>query len=377
MTASVTGTVTDNTGAVLKAAAVVAVNQAPGSSTRASRTTRASTRSPGLPIGSYVVKAEAQGFKSVTTNPITLETGQIARVNLKLELGAVTEQVEVVGVNPILQTENAVVGEVITGTTVVALPLNGRNFAQLALLAPGVQTHAPDSFTEANPTRVVGPPLRQRPARAEQQLHARRRRPERGRRQPDRLLPEPGRDRRDARRDEQLLGRVRQRGRAASSAPITKSGTNEFHGGAFVFARNDSFDANSWANNRSGAKKGDFSQHIFGGTLGGPLVKNKLFFFANYQGTRVNRPGEGAASVAPAEWRNGDFSSLLASGTVIRDPLTGQPFPGNISPREPLQPAGPGDPRQHHELSPAQPAGAHRQLREQPRTRRTATTRAT
>src|SRR5262249_42865298 len=92
------------------------------------------------------------------------------------------------------------------------------------------------------------------------------------------------------------------------------------------------------SNNRSNAQKGNFTQDIFGGTLGGPLAKNKVFFFLDYQGTRVNRPGDGVATVAPAEWRQGDFSSLLAQGIVIIDPLTGQPFPGNRIPTSRFSP---------------------------------------
>src|SRR6185295_2067088 len=112
----------------------------------------------GLNIGTYVIRAEASGFKKAATNSIQLESGQVARVPIKLEVGGVTEEVEVKGVNPILQTENAVVSEIITGSTVVALPLNGRNFAQLTLLTPGAQTHAPTSFTDANPTTSSGRP---------------------------------------------------------------------------------------------------------------------------------------------------------------------------------------------------------------------------
>ena len=329
--ASLTGTVTDNTGALVRGASVTAVNRATGVEYPAHTNDAGVYTITGLSIGSYVVKAEATGFKKVTTNPITLESGQIARVNLTLEVGGVTEQVEVIGVNPILQTENAVVSEVITGETVVALPLNGRNFAQLTLLTPGVQTHAPTSFTEANPTVSSGRPYVN------------------GQREQSNNFMLDGVDQNEA-VDNQIayypspdaIAEIRidtnnysaEYGNVAGGVitAITKSGTNEYHGSAFIFGRNDGLDANSWVNNRSEAKKGNFSQQIYGGTLGGPLIKNKLFFFGNFQGTRVNRPGEGAATVAPAEWRQGDFSSLLASGTVIRDPLTGQPFPNNQVP---------------------------------------------
>ena len=287
----------------------------------------------GLNIGTYVIRAEASGFKKAATNPIQLESGQVARVPIKLELGGVTEEVEVKGVNPILQTENAVVSEIITGSTVVALPLNGRNFAQLTLLTPGAQTHAPTSFTDANPTTSSGRPYVN------------------GQREQSNNFMLDGVDMNEA-VDNQIayypspdaIAEIRidtnnysaEYGNVAGGVvtAITKSGTNVYHGSGFIFGRNDNLDANSWANNRSGAKKGDFTQQIYGGTLGGPLMKNQLFFFGNFQGTHVNRPGEGAADVALPEWRNGDFSGLLASGTVIRDPLTGQPFPNNqIDPR--------------------------------------------
>ena len=124
-----TGTVTDNSGAILKAVDVVAVSKGTGVEYPTKTNDAGVYTITGLQQGSYVIRADAQGFKKTATNPITLEVGQTARVNLKLELGAMTEQVEVVGVNPILQTENATVGEVITGSTMVALPLNGRNFA--------------------------------------------------------------------------------------------------------------------------------------------------------------------------------------------------------------------------------------------------------
>ncbi len=333
VTASVTGTVTDDTGAIVSGATVTATNNATGVESTATSNDAGVYTITGLNIGTYVIRAEASGFKKAATNSIQLESGQVARVPIKLEVGGVTEEVEVKGVNPILQTENAVVSEIITGSTVVALPLNGRNFAQLTLLTPGAQTHAPTSFTDANPTTSSGRPYVN------------------GQREQSNNFMLDGVDMNEA-VDNQIayypspdaIAEIRidtnnysaEYGNVAGGVvtAITKSGTNVYHGSGFIFGRNDNLDANSWVNNRSGAKKGDFTQQIYGGTLGGPLMKNQLFFFGNFQGTRVNRPGEGAADVALPEWRNGDFSGLLASGTVIRDPLTGQPFPNNqIDPR--------------------------------------------
>ena len=117
---------------------------------------------------------------------------------------------------------------------------------------------------------------------------------------------------------------------------VLKSGTNSFRGNAFEFYRNSDFDANTWENNRSGAPKPERRQHIYGGTFGGPIMKNTLFFFGDYQGSRQDAPGSGTASVAPAAWRTGDLSSIT---TPIIDPLTGQQFPGNQIPANRISPS--------------------------------------
>jgi carboxypeptidase family protein/TonB-dependent receptor-like protein len=335
--ATVTGTVTDYTGAVLTQASVVAAHRNTGVEYPTQSNDAGVYTITGLPIGTYVVKAESQGFKSVTTNPMKLEVGQIARVNLKLDVGAMTEEVQVISVNPILQTETSVVGEIISGSTIVALPLNGRNYAQLTLLAPGVQTHAPDTFTEVKTSNASGRPYVN------------------GQREQSNNFMLDGIDQNEA--VDNLIAYYpspdaiaemkvdtnnysAEYGNVAGGVvnAVTKSGSNEFHGNAFAFGRDDKFDANSWSNNRSGAQKGNFSQQIYGATLGGPIARNKVFFFVDYQGTRVNRPGDTVATVAPAEWRNGDFSSLLARGVVIRDPLTGLPFPNNQVPTSRFSP---------------------------------------
>ncbi len=367
VTASVTGTVTDNTGAVLKAAAVVAVNQSYPGRVQGPVERRGRLHDLGLAASAATwSRPRPQGFKSVTTNPITLETGQVARVNLKLELGAVSEQVEVVGVNPILQTENAVVGEVISGTTVVALPLNGRNFAQLALLAPGVQTHAPDSFTEANPTVSSGRPYVN------------------GQREQSNNFMLDGVDQNEA-VDNQIayypspdaIAEMRvetnnysaEFGNVAGGvvSAVTKSGSNEFHGGAFVFARNDSFDANSLGEQPVRREEGRLHAADLRRDAGRPAGQEQAVLLRELPGHAGQPPRRGgrlggAARVAqrgllePARERHRD-----------QRPPDRLAVPRQHHPREPLQPPGPGDPRQHHELPPAQPPGARRQLREQPR----------
>lgn len=324
--ASFTGIVTSNDGNPLPDIQVVATNVAtqvtyPARSNDAGLYTISS-----LPIGIYTVRAEAPNFRPFETNPIRLESGQTARVDIGMQLG-VTESVEVTGVTPILQTQDAVVGEVISETTIERLPLNGRNFSQLSLLLPGVMTTEPNTFTEpknfgggrpyVNGQREQGNNYMLDGVDMNEAI--------------DNLLPyQPSPDalaevRVDTNNHSAEFGNVA----GALVASTIKSGTNEFHGNGFEYWRDSSLAANSWVNNRSGAKKQELSQHIFGGTLGGPVIQNKIFFFGDYQGFLRDRPGEQVVSVAPAAWRQGDFSGV---DVTIRDPLTGAPFPGNQVP---------------------------------------------
>ncbi|HEY2932085.1 MAG TPA: TonB-dependent receptor [Acidobacteriota bacterium] len=329
ITATVTGTISDNTGAVIPGVQVVATNQEKQTDYNALTNDAGVYTIPFLPVGTYVVSAEAPGFKKAITNPIKLEVGQIAKVDLKLEIGEISQQVNVEGVAPILQTESTVVGEVITGTTVVNLPLNGRNFQQLTLLVPGAITPNPGSFTSPSRAFSGGRPYVN------------------GNREQGNNFMLDGVDLNET--IDNLVGyqpnvdaigefKILTNNASAEFGNVTgavvnatlKSGTNEFHGNVFEFLRNDKLDANSWGNNRSNAPKAKLRYNIFGFTLGGPIIKNKVFFFGDYQGTRQRTGGGTTASLAPAEWRIGNLSSLTQQ---IIDPLTGQPFPGKIIPQ--------------------------------------------
>src|SRR6187549_2005698 len=146
-TATVTGTVVDAGGAAVPKVKVVAVNQATQLENAAETSDQGVYRIAFLPIGTYVVSAELAGFKKVVSSAIQLEVNQTARVDLKLEVGALTDEVTVSGSAPVLQTENPTVGTVISANTTVGLPLNGRNFQQLTLLVPGAITPNPSGFT--------------------------------------------------------------------------------------------------------------------------------------------------------------------------------------------------------------------------------------
>ena len=145
--ASITGLVTDQSGAATPGVAVAATNQATNVEYTAVSNDAGSYTITSVPVGTYVVKSSLTGFKTTTTRPITLEAKQIARLDFKMEVGALEDTVEVTAQSPVLQTESVTVGEVISGNTVQSLPLNGRNLGQLALLLTGSLTYNPRGFT--------------------------------------------------------------------------------------------------------------------------------------------------------------------------------------------------------------------------------------
>jgi hypothetical protein len=325
--ASITGLIVDQSGAALPGVTVTATNQATNVMSVTVSNNTGNYTITSVPVGTYVVKAELAGFRTATTAAFALEARQIARLDLKMAVGAIKETVEVSAASPLLQTETATVGEVISGNTVQSLPLNGRNAGQLALLLPGTVTYNPKGFTNIGSINMNRPFVN-------------------GNREQVNNFTVDGFD-----VNETIDNRVSYQpspdaiaeisvetnnysadtgnvGGAAISS-VLKSGTNKYRGNVFEFYRNSNFDANTWENNRSGAAKQQRTQHIYGGTFGGPIAKEKIFFFANYQGSRQDAPGRGTASVAPGTWRNGDLSSVTAT---IKDPQTGLPFTGNQIP---------------------------------------------
>jgi Carboxypeptidase regulatory-like domain len=327
-TATLTGTVVDPGGAAVPKVQVVAVNEATKLEYKTETSDAGVYRLPFLPIGTYVVTAELAGFKKVLSSAIQLEVNQTARVDLTLELGAVTDEVTVSGTSPILQTENPTVGQVISGNTTVGLPLNGRNFQQLTLLVPGTITPNPSGFTGpgvqtgqgrpfVNGNREQGNAFLLDGVSVDETID-------------NRIGYKPNIDalaefKIETSNSSSEFGNVT----GATVNATLKSGTNNLHGSGFEFFRDDALDANSWANNRNNAPKPTLRQNIYGGTLGGPIVRNQIFFFADYQGVRQKTGGTALRTVAPAEWRAGDLSSI---STPIIDPVTGVQFPGNRIP---------------------------------------------
>jgi len=326
--ASITGLVADETGGALPGVTVTATNQATLVDYTAVTNAAGNYTITSVVIGTYVVKAELSGFRTAATPAIRLEAKQVARLDFKMAVGAIQETVEVTGITPILQTETSTVGEVIPAETVTALPLNGRNSSQLALLMTGALTPNPGSFNSARNSGGGGRPYVN--GHREQTNSYLLDGVDMTETVDNRVAYQPNPDAL-AEISVETNNYAADAGNVAGAiiSSVLKSGTNRYKGNVFEFYRDSDFDANSWENNRSGAPKAQRKQHIFGATFGGPIVRSKLFFFANFQQTKLELPGSAVASVAPAEWRAGNLSNVT---TVIRDPLTGQPFPGNIIP---------------------------------------------
>lgn len=328
--ATITGIVTDNSGGAVPGVSVTATNDATNVPYVGVTNDAGAYIITSVPIGAYTVKVEQQGFKTAQSN-ITLSAAQTARVDFKLELGTLQESIVVVATGALLQTENSVVGNKLDRDQVEKLPIQGRNPGTVALYTAGVTTPNPSSFNSLKNTGGGRPFVN-------------------GQREQANNFSIDGVDMNDAIDNlvayqpspdalEQIsvetnnyspeLGNVA----GALINMVIKSGTNQVAGNAFYYWRDNDLAATPWATNRAGGRKSDFNRTIFGGTIGGPIVRNKLFFFADYQGGRQESPpADSFATVMPDEWRRGDFSSLLARGFVIRDPQTGQPFPNNQIP---------------------------------------------
>ncbi|MBI3693942.1 MAG: TonB-dependent receptor [Acidobacteria bacterium] len=340
ITGALTGTVTDPTGAVVPNVKVTAVSRATNLESTTTSNTAGVYNLLFLPVGSYNLTAEVSGFKKTVLGPFTLEVNQTARVDINLQVGEVTQSVEIVDIAPILQTESTQTGDVITGTTTTALPINGRSFASLTLLVPGSITPNPGSFNSPSRAFSGGRPYVN------------------GNREQGNNFLLDGVDSNETvgnvvgyNPNLDAIGEIKiltgnapaEFGNAMGATVVSmlKSGTNQFRGNVFEFLRNDKLDANSFFANRLGASKRALRQNIFGGTLGGPIVKNRHFFFVDYEGTRQVNSGPATASVAPAAWRSGDLSAFLPN-TPIRDPLLSGNctvadrtacFPGNLIPQ--------------------------------------------
>src|SRR5688572_14534797 len=326
-TADVVGTVSDSSGGLLPGVTIAVRNDATGNTETVVTDDGGNFQILRLAPGRYRVTAALQGFKTVDSE-VTLAIGDRFRLGLKLEIGSVEEHVTVSAQTPLLQTETAAVAVLVDERAMQDLPLNGRNFVRLAQIAPGAHEGPPNSLSSGN-----------RPDDRRQSSSI-------SINGQDTSLNNFLIDGLD--NNERFIGTVIIRpsvdaiqemrvetnsfsaelGRAAGGVinVVTKSGTNQLHGSAFEFYRNEAFDARNFF--AALGPKPEFKLHQFGGSLGGRIIADKSFFFVDYAGLRLRQGNTYTSTVPTLGMRRGDFSGLAP----IFDPLTGAPFPNNQIP---------------------------------------------
>src|SRR5262245_17901404 len=343
--ATLTGTVKDAQGAAVVGAKVVVTHSATNVAVETTTNPEGNYTALNLGPGRYIVAVEAAGFQK-GTRTLVLEVGQRARADFSLGVGSLEETVDVEDTRSLLNTEQAALGSVIDQTAVAKLPLSIRNWDDLLALVPGVQG---DRYTEQGGGTSFGRTgaINVHGARAlqhnfpldavdnnsisknVQELTTQVSRPAVDAIQEFKVVTSP-------------YSAEYGRSPGAAVSVATKSGTNDFHGTAYEYFRNDSLDTIDFFSKRAAelanteAVKPANDQNQFGVNLGGPLVKDKAFFFVDYEGTRITRGVTRITRVPTVDDRAGRFA------TAVRDPLTGQPFPGNVIPADRMDPTSLG-----------------------------------
>jgi Carboxypeptidase regulatory-like domain len=313
---NIVGTVSDPSGANVQGAKVVITNLATEQSVEVTTDGSGAYAANLLRIGTYRVTVERQGFKRAVEPNVEVGVNQVVRMNLTLQIGAATESVEVTGVAPLLQTDTSSLGTIETERRISDLPLNGRNFIQLAYLGPGANSGQSGS-------NVSGGVFENE--RANEALSVN------GLRVSNNnfllngvdnnefglggvvVLPPPDAIQ-EFRTEENSMSAEFGRGGAAVNV-VLKSGTNRVHGGAYEFIRNDVLDARNYFASPPPSPKPGFKRNQFGFFLGGPIKKDKTFIFGDYAGSRVREALTDVSTVPNAAERTGDFSDRLTGDT--------------------------------------------------------------
>jgi len=326
--ATITGSVNDASGATVSGAKIRAQNLATLIVKEVTASDDGSFSIPFLQPGRYKLTVQKTGFRQSVQDNLTLEVNQSARLDFKLEVGQVSETVEVKGGAPLLEIDNAAIGQVIEQKAVAELPLNGRNFVQLATLGPGVTGVGFGS----RGTIMSG--TRPDDLRPGSEVFAN------GNREGSNNFLYDGIDNnerltlsivlrpsveavREFKIQTSLFAADQGRNSGATVNIVSKSGTNDWHGSAYDFLRNDATDARNFFL----ARKPTLRQNQFGASLGGRVIKDKLFFFGNYEGYRRRQERAFVNTVPTAAMRVGDFSAIRD----IFDPATLRAAPGTAS----------------------------------------------
>ena len=321
VTGTIIGTVADTTGAVLPGVSVTVKQTETGFTRTLTSDTNGEFTAASIPTGTYTVTGEISGFKAVSLSNIQVGVDSRVRADLKLEVGAMTESVEIVAQTPLVQTSSSDLSTTVGEEQIKQLPLNGRNFVSLTRTIPGVLRGIPGANIDGAGSLAW---------RASAAFSANGQRP----RDNNYLLDGVDNNETwlqtvvvfpsvDALDEFKLQTSTYSAEFGRSLGGVVniqiKSGSNAFHGSAYEFNRNDRFDANNFFNNRAGRAKPDFNQDQSGGTIGGPVFRDKTFFFADYQGLRIKSGQTYLSTVPSARMRNGDFGEI---NRVIYDPVT-------------------------------------------------------
>ena len=349
--AGVNGVVTDASGALVPEASIVVTNLDTGAKREATSNENGAFQFPLLQPGRYSIVARKQGFKQITRDGVQLEVNQVAKIDFAMEPGAVSESIEVQASAALLESNTSAVGQVIETKSVSDLPLNGRNFVQLAILGPGV---VGVGYAASG---TIGSGTRPDDMRPGTELFSN------GNREQSNNFMLDGVDNnfrrnglitlrpsvesvREFKIQTNLFQAEQGRNPGATVNVITKSGSNAFHGSAYEFFRNTQLDAKNFFA-KAGSNKAQYQQNQFGGSLGGPIRHDKLFFFADYEGFRRRQGTFASVNTVPTvAMRDGDFSAVrpifnpftvrAAAGTASG--YTRDPFPNSTVPKSLFDP---------------------------------------
>jgi hypothetical protein len=333
VTGSITGLISDPSGAVVAGAKVTAKNVATGVETQATTNESGAYTIRFLPIGSYTISVDASGFTAYKTSPFALEIDTTVKIDAKLKIGSTTQVVVEETVHPILDTTDATLGNTLTTNEIQNIPLNGRNFSSLTLFEPGA--------IDTDPTGMSGNNAIERSTYNSGIVAVN------GNREQENNYTIEGADNNEPQNNliaynpaPDAIAELRvvsanadsSYGNANGGAVVTilKSGTNNIHGSLYDLLENQNMDANAWANGLEFCAQCSpptpaspitkYTQNIFGGTVGGPIIRNKLFFFGDYEGVRRHTAqGLQQTSVLTPAMLAGDFSALNGAGIQLYD----------------------------------------------------------
>ena len=329
--ATITGTVTDSSGGVLANVSITVTNEGTNITATASTNEAGRYFIPSLRPGVYTLSAALAGFKKFVDSAVTLQVNQTARLDITLAVGDTSEQVTIAAEAPLLETETSSRGAVIDSRKISELPLNGRDYNQLATLSPGVLLPTPrlQSIGFKGVFNVNGNRAFQNAFLLDGVDNTSYSNSYRG---GNMQVVQPSIDAlQEFKIQTNAYGAEFGRSAGALVNAVIKSGTNDLHGSAYEFHRNRALDATNFFSNKTGADKPFRLRNQFGGTLGGPIVKNKTFIFGDYEGLRDRTGTVFLTSVPQTAWKAGRFTVPILNPYNPND-NTGQDFRQNATP---------------------------------------------